>query len=162
MVILLHVAYNLHRQGDVTCGGIRMLKNFILNHTSIPSLAKGMDVYALREKVISTNIANIQTPGYNRLQVDFEEHLKAAVVNSISNGKTHDRHFAIGQTRSIGNAHPHVKADPDGDLKSGINNVSVEEEMVELVKNQVRFMYATRMVSRDFAALRSSITGRHM
>ena len=137
-----------------------MLRNFILSNSSIPSLAKGMDVFALREKIISTNIANIQTPGYQRLKVDFEEKLRSSVVNSISGGRTHEKHFAIGQSSQVDDIQARVKADPDKDLKSGINNVSVEEEMVEMVKNQVRFMYATRMASRDFANIRASIRGR--
>ena len=137
-----------------------MLKNFILNNTSLPSFAKVLDVYALRGKVISTNIANIGTPGYKRLNVNFEEKLRSSVVNSIQNSRTHEKHFAIGKSNSISNTNPKIDVDTSKDLKSGMNNVSIEEEMVELAKNQIRYMYATRMASRSFASIRASIRGR--
>ncbi len=138
-----------------------MLKNFILQNTAIPSLSKGLDVYALREKVISANIANIETPGYKRLKVSFEDRLKSAVVNSISGEVTDAKHIPIGSSSNPGMVNAKVIRDPSSDLTSGINNVNVEEEMVEMVKNQVRYMYATRMARREFSALRAGITGRY-
>lgn len=140
-------------------GEVGMLKNFIMNQTSLPVLEKGLNAYALREKVISLNIANVNTPGYKKKQVVFEEKLQEAINKALPGFQTHPRHIPIGRNNS---ALPEVEIETDNsnDLASGVNNVSVEEEMVDLVKNQIRYMYGTRMVAREFSAIRASIKGR--
>ena len=123
-----------------------MIRNFIFRQTSLPTLAKGLNAYSLREKVIAENIANVNTPGYKRKEVSFGY-------------LTNARHIPLGRNAGV-NSTPEIKVDNSSDLASGVNNVSVEEEMVQLVRNQIQYMYSTRMVSREFSAIRASIKGR--
>lgn len=136
-----------------------MVKNLMFRQTAIPFLEKGLDVYAQREKVISSNIANANTPGYRRLYVSFEDQLERAMGKALPGVTTHENHRPVGANRSS-LPDPRMKIDQSNELKSGVNNVSVEEEIVEVVKNQIRFMYGTRMLSREFASIRASIKGR--
>ena len=46
------------------------------NHTNL--LKTALDAYALRQKAIASNVANIDTPGYKRLEVPFESQLQKA------------------------------------------------------------------------------------
>src|SRR5690606_5240901 len=55
------------------------LKEALFTRTSIPMVEKSLDACALRGRAISNNLANLTTPGYQRIEVSFEERLKAAL-----------------------------------------------------------------------------------
>jgi flagellar basal-body rod protein FlgB len=136
-----------------------MIKNFLFKNTNIPAVSKGLDVYALRHKVISGNIANVQTPGYQRKEVQFEDELRSAIQNKITGRKTNSKHFSIGG-KSISEANSNILTDRSSENVSGENNVDIDKEIVDQVENELRFLYGSRILSRNFAALRASIKGR--
>lgn len=136
-----------------------MIKDLILNKTAIPQLSKGLDVYSLRQKITSENIANIQTPGYRRKEVKFEDNLRSALGMRINGVRTDANHLPIGG-QHIREAQPVIEEDSAQTLASGVNNVDIDKEMVEQVKNEIRYLYGSRLLSKNFAALRASIKGR--
>ncbi len=136
-----------------------MIKNFLFRRTEIPNLSRGLDVYALRQKAISGNIANVQTPGYRRKEVKFEEKLQNALKKKIAGVRTHRNHLPVGRGR-IEDISPQVVEDSSKNLASGVNNVDIEREMVDQVKNEIRFLLGSRLINKNFAALRASIKGR--
>lgn len=136
-----------------------MIKDFLIGKTAIPKLSKGLDVYALRQKIISGNIANVQTPGYRRREVKFEEHLQHAVSGKLAGIRTDPHHLSIGK-KSASEVQPRIVEDASPQLKSGVNNVDIDVEMVDQVKNEIRFLYGSRLLNKSFAALRASIKGR--
>jgi flagellar basal-body rod protein FlgB len=138
----------------------KMIKNLLFKNSNIPILTKGLDVYAIRHKVISGNIANVQTPGYKRKEVQFEEQLRNAMQNKIVGKKTNSKHFQIGGG-NIKEIQPRFKVDSSTETYNGINNVDIEKEIIDQVKNELRFLYGSRMISRNFAAIRASIKGRY-
>lgn len=137
----------------------------LFENTRIPILSKALDAYSLRHQVISANIANIGTPGYKAQSVQFENALSSAMSNSVVIGQTtNERHMGIGvQATSPDGPISIVENTPgklsDEELKSGINDVDVDSEMAELAKNQIRFKYASRLVSESFRGIQKSIRG---
>jgi flagellar basal-body rod protein FlgB len=133
----------------------------LFDGTKIPVLNRGLDAYALRQKVIAQNLANITTPGYKAQSVKFEEELSGAMQSSSIPGMTTDaRHMPIGGS-SAGQVVPTVQAtsnqaDP---LASGINNVDLDQEMAELAKTQLRFRFASRLIGDTFRSIQKSIRG---
>jgi len=79
--------------------------------------------------------------------------------NRISGKRTNSKHLPIGANR-ITEVEPVVVEDVSTDLVSGMNNVDIETEMVDQVKNEIRFLFASKLISRNFAAIRASIKGR--
>ncbi len=136
-----------------------MIKNFILRQTNVPLLSKALDVYTLRSKAISSNIANVNTPGYRRKFVTFEEQLQNAVEKTLSGVRSNPHHMPIGRQR-ITEVQPQLEEDNSPVLKSGANNVDIDREIVEQVKNEIRFVYGARLLANNFKALRASIKGR--
>ncbi len=136
-----------------------MIKNFILKKTVIPNLSKGLDVYALRQKAIAGNIANVQTPGYRRKEVKFEEELQMALDKKLSGTRTHKNHLPIGRKR-LEEVQPRITEDPSTELKSGMNNVDIDQEIVDQVKNEIKFLFGSMLERKNFAFLRASIKGR--
>ncbi len=137
----------------------------LFENTRIPILSKALDAYAMRHQVISSNIANIGTPGYKAQSVQFENALSSAMSNSVVVGQTtNERHMGIGiQSTSPDGSISIVENTPgrlsDDDMKSGINDVDVDSEMAELAKNQIRFKYASRLIGDSFRGIQKSIRG---
>ena len=111
--------------------------------------AKLMDVAKLNHTLTAGNIANVDTPGYTRLQVapTFQAELKRAIES--------------GDTDAIRNLQVRVEEDrlseavrPDG------NNVNLDREMVNLSKNSLQYDYLVRVVNGQFSSFRQAITGQ--
>jgi len=121
-----------------------------LSQTIVPVLKKGLDAYAVRHKAIAENIANVDTEGFRPLKVNFEENLQHAMQKQGVTGlRTKPGHMEIGKQLVEIEETP-TNAAP----------VDIEQEMADLAANQIRFEFATRILTRQYEALRSSITGR--
>ncbi len=137
-----------------------MVDKLLYKNTPLPVLEKSLDAYALRHKAISSNIANINTPGYRRKEVKFEEELRDALHKEKIRGyKTDPKHLKIGRPL-IEEVKPVAFTPDDPTTPSGENNVDIDEEMVKLVNNQIRFYYAAKLSSLSFNKLRSAIKGK--
>jgi len=137
-----------------------MLNKFLFEQTNLPLLHKGLDTYALRQKASAHNIANVNTHGYRRMEVQFEEELRKAlgIDKGVSGKQTHEGHFKIGANK-LEELEPEPYMPKDTELHSGVNNVDIDEEMVRLAKAQLSFDFASRMSHSTFGGLRSAIRG---
>jgi flagellar basal-body rod protein FlgB len=110
---------------------------------------KLLDVAALRQQAIATNVANAETPGFRRLDIapDFAAQLKAR-VEAGDFARTNDTikpRLAEDQTaRSIR---------PDG------NTVELERELVAMDRNAIDYDYSAQVVTHNLKQLRMAITG---
>ena len=83
-------------------------------------IKKGLDVASLRQKIVSSNIANINTPDYKVNKVEFEEYLAKAK----NNGKLPE---------------PTVKKRTGTSINENGNNVDIDLEMTELAANEIYY-----------------------
>lgn len=126
---------------------------------STKALEKSMDAAWLRNEAISQNIANVDTPGYKRKTVNFEEHLSQAFnEGNIEGLRTDKRHIQIG-TRNAGDIDINVTQDnKDLSMRLDGNNVDIDSEMASMAKNTIRYNTLTRSLSDEFKRLRSVIS----
>jgi flagellar basal-body rod protein FlgB len=121
----------------------------ILDNTSIPVAAKGLDAYTLRGKAIADNIANVSTPGYRRIEVSFEDQLQKALNPELPQGtRTDANHMYLGRPE-LEHVRPvahRVDEDGTGAKPGEINNVDIDMEMAKLAENQIQFMFAAQMI----------------
>jgi flagellar basal-body rod protein FlgB len=110
--------------------------NFIDSNLSM-LLGRAMDAYTLRHRITSANIANIDTPGYNKHVVEFEQELQR--VQEAGGG---------GEMKEVT---PTV-TETDQD-------VLLEDEMVVMADTQIRIHLVTRSLRHHFNLLRTGITG---
>jgi flagellar basal-body rod protein FlgB len=109
---------------------------------------KLMDMTELRQEAIAANLANAQTPGYKRGDVDgdFESAFKDALQAGRSDEiQRMDAKLAVD------------KAAPVNDATG--NTVDIEKEMVHLSENQIQHQLETRMIGGRLARLRMAIKG---
>jgi len=135
-----------------------MLEKILFDNNPTILLGKMLDRAALYQRVISANVANVGTPGYSRLGVSFEKELKTAMESGSEKLKrTHPKH--LPSPDRLKNVKPEVVLVENGYF-NGINNVNIDEEMVELAKNQLDFNTAAKLLTLRFNQLRTAIRGR--
>ena len=119
----------------------------IFSNNIYAATKKMLDVSALRHEAIATNIANIETPGYKRVDVpksfseQFAAQFKEGNVNQVSVPK-------LAQ---------------DGDAKSTRmdgNNVDMDKELLAMSSNTMQFDTLTEFASNSLKQLRMAITGQ--
>ncbi len=118
----------------------------MMEDLSFVALQKLLDAAALRQKVIANNLANVNTPGYCRRVVRFDDHLARAL--------------ASGDLEQLRQWRPAVAKSDDPALRPDGNNVSLERELADLMKNTLLYNACTRLLSARIEAYRAAITGQ--
>lgn len=113
-------------------------------------LYNNLSYRAERQKVISSNIANINTPGYKSKDLVFEDELQKASQNSgdLSLTKTHKNHLPQDFKSSISHL-PTLLEKKNKVQQNDGNNVSLDEEISEMSKNNVAFEAIQSAIKKD-------------
>jgi flagellar basal-body rod protein FlgB len=121
-------------------------------------MAAGLDGLSMRQRVHSENIANVDTPGYSRRDVDFESTLRAALNDGPNHG------FASGLPGAI---FPATTADAhEGASLSNRFSVTTKggqpvdrySEVGEMMNDNIRYRVLTQQVTNRLTALRNVIS----
>ncbi|HUT30690.1 MAG TPA: flagellar basal body rod protein FlgB [Sedimentisphaerales bacterium] len=99
----------------------------------------GIRAENLRQEAIASNIANLQTPGYRRIDIDFEELLGRAMDS--------------GRGVELDEIEPQVYQPKETPVKSNGNDVNLENEVGEMVKNTLRHKAYIRLLHKKYAQI---------
>ena len=108
-----------------------------------------LDATALRQQAIASNIANLETPGYRRIDLatSFSDELQRSLAN--------------GSTSQISQLRPALALDTNAvAVNRDGNNVQLEKELLELNQNSLAHAVETQLVTSGLLKLRLAITGR--
>ncbi|HWQ91201.1 MAG TPA: flagellar basal body rod protein FlgB [Clostridia bacterium] len=121
----------------------------LFNQPNYLAAKKTLDAVALRHEAIASNIANLETPGYRRIDLSpgFQSELDRAC--SSQNGQQ----IASLQPTLV----PDTTALPLG--RDG-NTVSLEHELAQLNQNSLVHTLETQLVSSTLFKLRMAISGK--
>ena len=116
-------------------------------------LDKAADASWTRESLITNNLANVNTPGYKRKDLDFEGVLKRELGNPkyISLDEK-IRNVDLSQL----NANVYLDHDNYSYRLDG-NNVDVDVEEVELASEQIRYEGLTTSINAEFERMRQAM-----
>jgi len=116
-------------------------------------LDKAADASWTRENLIANNIANADTPGYKRQDIDFQSVLK----NELSNYKymnLDQKMNAVDLTK----LNPMVYTDHGNfSYRLDKNNVDIDTEQVELASEQIKYQALTTSITSEFQRLQTVI-----
>ena len=121
---------------------------------------KSLDASVLRGKAIAQNLTNIQTPGYERKEVNFEEQLQNALKAKLGATQDQNGHMPAGQGVDLSKVNPFVYEPKDPTLPGEVNNVDVDMEASKMAENQIYYSFLTKFVGFD--KYMSAIAGRGM
>ncbi len=139
----------------------------ILDSGALQAARAALDGLSRRQEAISANVANIDTVGYQRRSVDFEDQLARAVgwpgpdLPEAQLSRTHAAHLGSAGGAAISGEQPNPgRAVRDVvSSRNDQNEVSIDEELVLLAETQVRFQALSQSVGKRLATLRSVIRG---
>lgn len=124
-----------------------MISSGAYNYINV--LEKAADAGWTRNSLISNNIANVDTPGYKRKDMHFEDYL----MNAVTDGDSLDDNIAdVDLDTLTGTTYTDygtVSYRLDG------NNVDIDTESAELAKNQIKYYTMLDSISQEFSRLKS-------
>ena len=131
------------------------MKTLNLFGTIISQLEQGLDYSATKGKVISQNIANIDTPNYKAKDVSFKDVFATAKVNSLEAYRTDQRHIAFKSHTT----HPGVFNYSNLRYRQDGNGVDMDKEQANLASNQIYYNAVVDRINGKFNTLQNVIKG---
>jgi flagellar basal-body rod protein FlgB len=112
------------------------------------ALSRYLDVDVARHKLITANLANIDTPGYRTRDLDFHAELMRSSVHAAASEMT-DLEYAA-YTPVVRTIRGLIER-PDG------NNVSVERESLLLAESQMKYSLGIQLLKDEFHGISQAI-----
>lgn len=103
----------------------------------------GIKAEAARQKAIASNIANMNSPGYRRIDVRFEEILSKALKK--------------GDNVDLSTIEPEVYQPNKTNIKANGNDVSLDMEVGEMVKNSLRHKTFAAVLRKKYQQMQAAI-----
>lgn len=143
----------------------------LFGSSSIPLLEQVVNFTEERHGVLAGNIANLDTPGYHTRDLSpelFHEQLKQAVEAQHAPARSYDGYgnydtypgSTNNQTDQKLDAFQHVKDSMKSILRHDNDDVSMEHQINEMMKNQSEHNLAINIMAAQFRLLRAAITER--
>jgi flagellar basal-body rod protein FlgB len=143
---------------------------FAQMNSALDFQAKALVVRAERQRVIASNIANADTPGYAARELNFQEAMSQMTSSSgltmvaTSTAKaaqaSHARHMPLSaSTGELGGAQPLAYTTPAQPSMDN-NSVDLDRERSKFVDNAVRYESTLRFINSQSKTLLSAIQGQ--
>jgi flagellar basal-body rod protein FlgB len=130
----------------------------IINSSSLDAAKTALDGLSLRQQVISRNIANVDTPGYQSQNVSFEQAVKTALKKSDTAALsiTNANHIQLETPSSAFSVADRV----GGTERADQNDVDIDTEMAQMNETALRYQALTQMISKKFSLIKSIVVSR--
>ncbi|WP_449619374.1 flagellar basal body rod protein FlgB [Robertmurraya sp. Marseille-Q9965] len=123
---------------------------------TISTLENALNYSSTKQKVISQNISNVDTPNYKSKEVSFKSVLQNAVDSSMSARRTDTRHIDFNGHSSSGIS---ITTNNSTSYNNNGNNVDLDKEMADLASNQIYYNALIERINGKFSTLQSVIKG---
>lgn len=122
--------------------------------TTFEGLSKSLDLHWRRNQVITSNIANAETPGYRAVDLNFGDEVKRAFErnNTGEMKRTNGRHLDLSTQGSA-----HLVEDLSGATRPDGNNVDLDIQMGQLTYNGGKYSMAATVLRKQLSLLRQAI-----
>jgi len=117
------------------------------------ALSRFLDVDVARYKLVATNLANIDTPGYQTRDLDFRTELRraSAEASGVEPTGNDQGHLSTASFQPVARRVHGLIERPDG------NNVSVERESLLLAEAQMKFNLGIQLLKDQFHTISLAI-----
>ena len=133
------------------------LTQFIFTKMGVPTMGKYLDLAAFRHKLVSSNVANVSTPGYRSKDIDFEQEFQKADGKTKHLDGSHHRRRSHSAGRPSGRP-PKVN---QVQVKEGeMNSVDIDKEVSNMAQNRIVVHDGAKMLQRRFEGIKTAITSK--
>lgn len=144
--ILLRVTISAHHFRSIIMDGI---ENKLFGGVKRQLLYKALDASTKRGRAIAQNIANVETEGYKRKEVSFEEKVREALKIKLEGERTKEDHFEISKKAAVRKIQSDVYEPNDPTLPGEVTNVDIDIENAKMAENQIMYNYLVRFSGFD-------------
>ena len=126
-----------------------MINSNIYDYVNV--LDKAADASWMRQEAISNNIANVNTPGYKRQDVAFEDSLQEAISNSRY--RSTDEKVA-----NLSKADLRIRSYTDSSgfsYRLDGNNVDIDTENAALARNQLKYNALVDSINHEISMIKA-------
>src|SRR5208337_2302609 len=126
-----------------------IMNNGIVFDKTVKMIEDRLSLNSMNQKLISGNLANINTPGYRAKGLSFENALRQSLEDQVLQMvRSNDRHLAPDDPLQAMETLEVVERGP----------VDLETEMVNLTKNSIEYQHMVGMLNKKFTMLKTAIT----
>jgi flagellar basal-body rod protein FlgB len=121
----------------------------LFNQPNFLTATKALDAVVMREGAVANNLANLETPGYKRIDLapSFETELERA--------------SASGDAQQISAVQPSLAVDASATPSSmDGNTVHLESELMQMNQNSMTHALETQLISGMLSRMQMAITGK--
>jgi flagellar basal-body rod protein FlgB len=129
-----------------------------MNDKTLKALTTALNFREMRQELISSNVANANTPGFKAKKMDFEEALARAldVDGQMQMNATDGRHFNVGNG-GFNNLEPEIYDNPNGVVSEDGNTVDVEAEMATMAENKLMYDALVQLINKKMGIMKYAI-----
>ncbi len=120
---------------------------------TLRSLKLSLESSAVRHQALASNIANINTPNYKR--VDLTPQFQSSMKEALQHLDRGQDALPLIPQQALGQDPTKLSERLDG------NNVTLDQELLELTKNQTLFEFSSALAAKKYQGLKAAITGRN-
>jgi flagellar basal-body rod protein FlgB len=110
--------------------------------STIRALDAALGAASMKQQTIANNLANVNTPGYQRKDVQFDGMLREALAADES-----------GEAVDWAGLTPNVSTDDRAAMRQDGNSVDIDQEMAHLAENNVRYNALVQMAAKKIQTL---------
>lgn len=125
----------------------------LFTDNAIRAAKLALDGLSVKQQVISRNLANVDTPGYQAETVNFEDTLQRA----LKDGPT----LAMDVTNSAHQVSPEQSKGftstlrPGGTERADMNNVDVDTEMIDMSETGIQYQAVSQAISQKLLLMKA-------
>lgn len=136
-----------------------MSSNHLFSET-ISYLERSLNLRSKRHRVLSANIANIDTPNYKAFDLVLADEFERprGSVGNIQLKRTHSSHLPV-ESKPLDRVTLKRSKGPEFSLRADGNTVDLDKTMGDLAENTLLFKTAAQIISKKFQGLKEAIMG---
>jgi flagellar basal-body rod protein FlgB len=123
-----------------------------INDSTMQNLERALDLRLKRQELIASNIANVDTPGYQPVDLAFDgalaEAMEAGDTSGAGMNRTDGNHVSGAPEQGFASAE--VVERPDVNNSIDGNGVDLDRELTRFAENKVRFEATSESTRRRF------------
>lgn len=125
-------------------------------------LEKSLNASSLQHKLISNNIANVNTPGFKRSEVVFQSKLSEVLDKKdkefLPLAVTNLKHIPSGTDFTLAQLQPEIVTNAETSLRTDENNVDIDFEMAKMAENTTTYSTVAQLMSMKLSGLKTAIS----
>lgn len=126
----------------------------VFGDNALNTASKAMDGLSARRNVISQNVANVDTPGYHALELNFESALKKSLDSTykLTLSRTNEKH-QLSSKNTSGEYQARLRS--GGSERADGNNVDIDQELMQMTETGIRYNALSTAVSKKLSLLKN-------